>query len=62
MKRQFTNQPRSIARGSVPAPDRRGSVLLVMLGLLLLLMILGFAALTYTSQEYESALYYSESA
>ena len=62
MKRQFTNQPRSVMRGPVPTPDRRGSVLLVMLGLLLLLMILGFAALTYTSQEYESALYYSESA
>ncbi|MFM8287931.1 MAG: hypothetical protein ACKOGA_14515, partial [Planctomycetaceae bacterium] len=62
MKRQFTNQPRSLVWDPVPAPNRRGSVLLVMLGLLLLLMILGFAALTYTSQEYESALYYSESA
>jgi hypothetical protein len=37
-------------------------VLLVMLGLLLLLMVLGFTALTFTAQEHESANYYADAA
>ena len=49
-----------VDRLAVPATNRRGSVLLVMLGLLLLLMVLGFTALTFTAQEHESANYYAE--
>ncbi len=35
-------------------------MLLVVLGLLLLLMVLGFTAITFTSQEHESATFYAE--
>ena len=55
-------------RGVIPVPTaqrargRRGSVLLVVLGLLLLLMVLGFTALTFTAQEHESANYYADAA
>lgn len=42
--------------------SRGGSVLLVVLGLLLLLMVLGFTAFTFTSQEHVSAEYYAEAA
>jgi len=62
MKRQFTSPSTTPPQAHAPTADRGGSVLLVMLGLLLLLMVLGFTALTYTAQEYESAVYYSESA
>ena len=42
--------------------SRQGSVLLVMLALLLLLMVLGFTAFSFTSQEHESAQYYAGAA
>ena len=42
--------------------QRKGSVLLVVLGLLLLLMVLGFTFFTFSSQENTSAEYYADSA
>lgn len=41
--------------------DRRGSVLLVVIGLLLLLMLVGFTFFTFSTTEHNSAEYYSES-
>jgi hypothetical protein len=41
-------------------PDRRGSVLIVVIGLLLLLMLIGITFFTYANQEHSSAEYYSE--
>lgn len=41
--------------------DRKGSVLLVVLGLLLLLMLVGFTFFTFASQEHVAAEYYCDS-
>ena len=55
--RHSIQRPTSLA---APQGARPGSVLLVMLSLLLLLMVLGFTALTFTAQEHESANYYAD--
>lgn len=41
--------------------DRQGSILIVVIGLLLLLMLLGFTFFTFSNQEHSSALYFAES-
>ena len=47
---------------AAPTGDRDGSVLLVVIGLLLLLMLVGFTFFTFASQEKISAEYYADSA
>ncbi len=48
-------------RRGVPA-DRQGSVLIVVIGLLLLMMLVGFTFFTFANQEHGSAEYYADSA
>ena len=53
-----------VARRGLPhcAPDREGSVLIVVIGLLLLMMLLGITFFTFANQEHTSAEYYADSA
>lgn len=55
------NRPRRCVTGSA-GHGRRGSVLLVVIGLLLLLMLVGFTFFTFASQEKVAAEYYADSA
>lgn len=43
------------------SPDRQGSVLIVVIGLLLLLMLIGFAFFTFANQEHSNAEIYADS-
>lgn len=56
------DSPRMVALSSQIDSDRRGSVLLVVIGLLSLLLLAGIAFYTFASQENSAAEYYAEAA